>query len=162
MKQFTQQIFTVSLRLLGKGYCRLVREATQIALWSLAENVVCWEHWDNLYTENIEASVALLEELVEKLNDHSLKLLSSPSDTLTLTQTMKSFRLKNKKAISERGYYFNPDYYYYKEADEYCKLISGRLSCRSISLKGTCIIAVILVTAVATLLHLFYLRVFGF
>ncbi|XP_020882027.1 uncharacterized protein LOC9311149 isoform X1 [Arabidopsis lyrata subsp. lyrata] len=142
MKQVTQKIFTLSLKLAKEvtGNPVLAKEATSIAIWSLTENINCWKHWDNVYKENLGVSVALLKKLVDEWNDHSLKLLSPPSDTLTLSQTMKSFMLKNKKAITEASLY--------KEADESCKVISGRLPRGRSSLKGTTITAVVLVATV--------------
>ncbi|XP_010505565.1 PREDICTED: uncharacterized protein LOC104782356 [Camelina sativa] len=93
----------------------VAKEATTIAIWSLTENGDCWDHWNNLYKENLEASVALLRKLVNEWKDHSLKLLSSPSVGLTLSRTMKSFWLKNKKAITEGG----ANSSLHEEADEY-------------------------------------------
>ncbi|XP_020881604.1 uncharacterized protein LOC9312951 isoform X3 [Arabidopsis lyrata subsp. lyrata] len=146
MKQVTQKIFTLSLKLAKEvtGNPVLAKEATSIAIWSLTENINCWKHWENLYKENLEVSVALLKKLVDEWKGHSLKLLSPPSDTLTLSQTIKSFMLKNKKAITEREAKAS----LYKEADESCKVISGRLPRGSISLKGTTITVVVLVATV--------------
>ncbi|KAL0696547.1 hypothetical protein Bca4012_063727 [Brassica carinata] len=70
-------------------------EAIAIAIWSLTENSDCCTHWEILYKENKEASVALLKILVHEWKDYSLKLSLSPRDTLTLSQTIKSFRLKS-------------------------------------------------------------------
>ncbi|CAH2038414.1 unnamed protein product [Thlaspi arvense] len=132
-KQFIRQIFTFSLRLAGKGNPDVAKEAAAISIWSLTENVVvCWKHWDNIYDENIEASAALLEMLVEKWKDYSVKLLSSPSDTLTLSETIKSFRVKNEQAIPERGAYacfykVSDDGSFHKVADKSCKVILRRL-----------------------------------
>jgi len=72
----------------------LAKEATAIAIWSVTQNFDCCKHWDNLYKENLEASVAVLKKLVEEWKEHSVKLSSSPNDALTLNRTMKSFRLK--------------------------------------------------------------------
>ena len=72
----------------------LAKEATAIAIWAMTQNVDCCKHWDSLYKENLEASVALLKRLVEEWKEHSLKLSESPSNTAALNRTMKSFRLK--------------------------------------------------------------------
>ncbi|CAF2095228.1 unnamed protein product [Brassica napus] len=65
---------------------------------------------------------------------------------------MKSFRLKNKKGITERREKAS----LYKEADKLCKVISRKLS------RGSITVAV-LVTAVTTAaLVLLYLSVFVF
>ncbi|KAL0795186.1 hypothetical protein Bca101_066563 [Brassica carinata] len=90
----------------------------------LTQNVDCFKQWDVLYKENLEASVALLNKLVDEWKDHSLILSSSSSDTLTVKHAMNSFRMKNEKAITEGV--ANPSLY--KEADQSCKLISRRLS----------------------------------
>ncbi|KAF8098657.1 hypothetical protein N665_0261s0023 [Sinapis alba] len=147
MKQVTQQIFTFALGLAGEGNPVLVKEATSIAIWAVTQNVDCCKHWDNLYKENLEASVAVLKRLVEEWKEHSLKLSSSPSNAATLNLTMKSFRLKNEEAITEgRG-----NGSLYKEADKSCKVISGRLSHGSGCLKGTAITLVVLAAAAAVL-----------
>ncbi|EOA34920.1 hypothetical protein CARUB_v10020004mg [Capsella rubella] len=147
MKQVTQQIFTFSLKLAGEGNPVLAKEATAIAIWSVTENVDCCKHWDNLYKENLEASVAVLKKLVDEWKEHSRKLSSSPNDTLTLNRTIKSFRLKNEEAITEGG----ANGALYKEADKSCKVISGKLSRGSGCLKGTAIAVVILAAAAAFL-----------
>ncbi|KFK41505.1 hypothetical protein AALP_AA2G138500 [Arabis alpina] len=143
MKQVTQQIFTFALKLAGEGNPDLAKEAASIAIWSVTENVDCCKHWDNLYKENLEASVAVLKKLVEEWKVHSLKLSSSPSDTTILNRTMKSFRLKNEEAITEG----EGNGSLYKEADKSCKVISGRLSRGSGCLKGTAITVVVLAAA---------------
>ncbi|KAJ0241180.1 Uncharacterized protein HA466_0216260 [Hirschfeldia incana] len=147
MKQVTQQIFTVALKLAGEGNPTLAKEATSIAIWALTQNVDCCKHWDNLYQENLEASVTLLKGLVDGWKEHSLNLSSSPSNAAALNRTMKSFRLKNEEAITEgRG-----NGSLYKEADKSCKVISGRLSRGSGCLKGTAITVVVLAAAAALL-----------
>ncbi|EFH56038.1 hypothetical protein ARALYDRAFT_345677 [Arabidopsis lyrata subsp. lyrata] len=99
MKKGARQIFIFSLRLAGGANPVLAKEATSIAIWALTENIVCCNHWDNLYENNLKASVALLKNLVDEWKDHSRKLSSSRSNTLTLNQTMKSFRLKESVNI---------------------------------------------------------------
>ncbi|XP_010418190.1 PREDICTED: uncharacterized protein LOC104703813 isoform X2 [Camelina sativa] len=92
MKQVTEQMFTLSLKLAGEeGNPPLAKEATTIAIWSLTENVDCCKLWERLYYTNKEASGALLKRLVGEWKDHYLKLSSSPSDKLTLSRTMLSF-----------------------------------------------------------------------
>ncbi|XP_056850266.1 uncharacterized protein LOC130494543 [Raphanus sativus] len=122
-----KQMFTFSLRSARKGIVTgnpvLAEEATSIAVWCVMESVDCFEHWDILYRENLEASVALLKELLGQ-RMFFRKLSTSPSDTLTVNQTMESFRRKNKKAIAEGG----SNRSLYKEADKYCTLISWRIS----------------------------------
>ena len=76
------------------GNPALANGATAIAISVLTQNVDCFKQWDVLYKENLEASVALLNELVDEWKDHSLKLSSSSSDTLTVKHAMNSFRMK--------------------------------------------------------------------
>ncbi|KAF2555691.1 hypothetical protein F2Q68_00013858 [Brassica cretica] len=97
-----KHIFTFSSKLAGgQGNPALANEATAIAISVLTQNVDCFKQWDVLYKENLEASVALLNKLVDEWKDHSLKLSSSSSDTLTVKHAMNSFRMKNEKAITE-------------------------------------------------------------
>ncbi|EOA23774.1 hypothetical protein CARUB_v10016986mg, partial [Capsella rubella] len=143
-KQIIRKIFTLSLKLAGEANPVLAKEAITIAIWSLTENVDCWKSWDNLYKENVEASVALLKRLVEEWKDHSLKLLSSPSDTFTLGQTMKSIMLQNKNAIAGGSAFGS----LYQEADKSCEVISWRLSPVRSTLKDTASTAVVVVASV--------------
>ncbi|CAH8300682.1 unnamed protein product [Eruca vesicaria subsp. sativa] len=100
-----EQIFTFSLELAGgKGNPALASEATAIAISVLTQNVDCFKQWDVLYNEHLEASAALLKKLVDEWKDHSLKLSSSFSDTLTVENAMNSFRMKSCKLISRSLY----------------------------------------------------------
>ncbi|CAH8389207.1 unnamed protein product [Eruca vesicaria subsp. sativa] len=143
MQQVTQQIFTSTLKLAGEGNPILAKEATSIAIWLVAEDADCFNLWDSIYEENLVASVALLKKIVDEWKDHSRKLSSSPSDIITLKRTIKSFRVKNEKAITEG----RANASLYIEADKSCKVISGRLSRRSGCLIGTAISAVLLAAA---------------
>ncbi|KAF8093462.1 hypothetical protein N665_0383s0090 [Sinapis alba] len=143
MKQVTQQILTSTLKLAGEGNAILANEATSIAIWLLAEDADCFNLWDSVYEENLEASVALLKKLVDEWKERSLKLSSPPSDILTLKRTIKSFRIKNEKAITEG----RADASLYIDADKSCKVIMGRLSRGSGCLINTAITAVLLATA---------------
>ncbi|XP_019100697.1 PREDICTED: uncharacterized protein LOC104788717 [Camelina sativa] len=145
-----EQIFTFSLKLAGEGVVvtgnpGLAKEAAAIAIRSVTEHVDCFNHWDILYKEHLEASVALLRKLADEWKDHAPKVLSSPGDTLTVNRAMSSFRLKNEKGITEGG----ANCSLYKEADESCKLILGRLSRESGCLKIAPITAVVLGAAFA-------------
>jgi len=52
---------------------------------------------ENLYTDNLKASVAVLKKLIGEWKERSVKL--TPAETLTLNQTMKSLRQKVSKLI---------------------------------------------------------------
>ncbi|XP_013591618.1 PREDICTED: uncharacterized protein LOC106300093 isoform X1 [Brassica oleracea var. oleracea] len=119
-----RNLFTFALTLTGeKGNPSvLTKEATSIAIRSLTENIVCFDHWDKLYVDNPVASVALLKKLVD--DNQFLRLSTSPiDDTLRVNQIMESFRRKNKRAIAEGG----ANCFLYKEADKYCTRVSWRL-----------------------------------
>ncbi|KAF3526101.1 hypothetical protein F2Q69_00051452 [Brassica cretica] len=141
-----KQMFTFSLRSARRGIVTgnpvLAEEATSIAIWCVIETVDCFEHWDVLYRENLEASVALLKRLLGQRRVF-LRLSTSPSDSLTVNQTMESFRRKNKRAIAEGG----ANCSLYREADKYCTLISKSLSRGSGGFKLTPITAVVLAAA---------------
>ncbi|XP_010460098.1 PREDICTED: uncharacterized protein LOC104741034 [Camelina sativa] len=125
MKQVTQQIFTFALKAAGEENVVLAKEATAITIWALTQNVDCCKHWENLYTENLEASVAVLKKLIDEWKERSVKL--TPAETLTLNQTMKSLRQKNEEALAEGGVN-GASQSLYKDADKCCKVISGKLS----------------------------------
>ncbi|CAF2038327.1 hypothetical protein HID58_032517 [Brassica napus] len=135
-----KQIFTSTLNVAGEGNAVLADEATSISIWLLAEDGDCFNLWDSIYEENLEASVALLKKLVGEWNEYSLKLSSSAGDILTLKRTIKSLRKKNVKGITEG----RANASLYIEADKSCKVIWGRLSRGSGCLICTAITAVLL------------------
>ncbi|KAJ0265386.1 hypothetical protein HA466_0016810 [Hirschfeldia incana] len=141
-----KQIFTSTLKLAGEGKAILSNEATSVAIWSLAEDADCFNLWESIYEENLEASVALLKKLVDEWKNHSFKLSLSPGDVITLKRTIKSFRVKNVQAISEG----RANASLYIDADKSCKVLSGRLSRGSCCLIGTAITAVLLAAAAIT------------
>ncbi|KAG7655279.1 Transmembrane protein 214 [Arabidopsis suecica] len=124
MKQVTQQIFTFALKAAGEENPLLAKEAAAITIWALTQNVDCCKHWENLYTDNLKASVAVLKKLIGEWKERSVKL--TPAETLTLNQTMKSLRQKNEEALTEGGNGVSQSLY--KDADKYCKVIAGKLS----------------------------------
>lgn len=96
-----KQMFTFSLRSARRGIVTgnpvLAEEATSIAIWCVIETVDCFEHWDVLYRENLEASVALLKRLLGQRRVF-LRLSTSPSDSLTVNQTMERASGVRKKS----------------------------------------------------------------
>ncbi|WZZ70484.1 hypothetical protein YC2023_081854 [Brassica napus] len=108
----------MSLILADEGNTVLAREATYIAIWSLAKNFFCWARWRYLCREHPDASLVILETLVhdfkrrwyylyEKNLKASVFLLEtllqdgkydfqklSLRAILTISQTMKSFLIK--------------------------------------------------------------------
>ncbi|CAA7019521.1 unnamed protein product [Microthlaspi erraticum] len=150
MIQITPLIFASSLKFAAEeGNAVLAKEATSIAIRCLTKNVDCCNHWDKVYMDNLEASVALLENLVDEWKDHSPKLSSSPRDIRILNLTMKNFVLKNERGLAGGGGGGGgASTFLYEEADKYCKEISRRLSRGIGFLKGCG--AMILVAVVST------------
>jgi hypothetical protein len=147
MKQVTQQIFTSALKAAGEGNPVLAKEAAAIAIWALTQNVDCCKHWENLYNDNLGASVTVLKKLIDEWKQRPVKL--TPADTLTLSRTMKSLRLKNEEGLAEGGNGVNHSLY--KDADKCCKVISGKLSSCGGCIKGIAITAVLAAAGAAVL-----------
>ncbi|KAL7090823.1 hypothetical protein ACP275_12G066300 [Erythranthe tilingii] len=122
MKQVSLQIQTVVVKAAGEGIPALSQEATNIFIWCLSQNSDCYKQWDKIYVDNIEASVAALRKLSEEWKRISLKQSSHQA----LGETLKSFRQKNEKELSEGVDVARQTYI--KDADKYCKAILGRVS----------------------------------
>ncbi|KAL9148783.1 hypothetical protein ABFS82_12G066000 [Erythranthe guttata] len=122
MKQVSLQIQTVVVKAAGEGIPALSQEATNIFIWCLSQNSDCYKQWDKIYVDNIEASVATLRKLSEEWKRISLK----QSSYQALGETLKSFRQKNEKELSEGVDAARQTYF--KDADKYCKAILGRVS----------------------------------
>ncbi|KAG5378999.1 hypothetical protein IGI04_026841 [Brassica rapa subsp. trilocularis] len=147
MKQVTQQIFTFALKAAGEGNAVLAKEAAAVTIWAITQNVDCCKHWENLYNDNLEASVIVLKKLIDQWKERSVKL--TPADTLTLNRTMKSLRLKNEEALE--GGAKGASMSLYKDADKCCKVISGKLSSGSGVIKGLAIVAVLAAAGAAAI-----------
>ncbi|GAA0168657.1 hypothetical protein LIER_23325 [Lithospermum erythrorhizon] len=122
MKQVSQQMMVISLRAASEGIPELSKEASSISIWCFSASPDSFKHWDKLYMDNIEASVAILK----KLNGDWKKLSAKQICTDPLVETLKSFRKKNEKALN--GGVDVAAEAVFKEADKYCKLLLGRLS----------------------------------
>ncbi|KAL9392045.1 hypothetical protein Peur_015965 [Populus x canadensis] len=122
MKQVTQQILNIAVKVTGEGSSELSREASDIFIWCLTQNPNSYKQWDMFYLDNLEASVTVLRRLSDEWKDHSVK----HSSLDPVRETLKSFRQKNGKALAEEEN--AGDCASLKEADKYCKAILGRLS----------------------------------
>ncbi|XP_051145092.1 uncharacterized protein LOC127261012 [Andrographis paniculata] len=145
MKQVSLQIQDVAVKAAREGIPALQEEATNIFIWCLAQNPDCYKQWDEMYMDNIKASVAALRKLSENWDEYSSKLLSLQA----LKDTLKSFRKKNASAIS--GELHNSQHSLFKEADNYCKAMLGRLSSSHGWLKATVLSAVVFAVTAAVL-----------
>ncbi|KAK8611601.1 hypothetical protein V6N13_131648 [Hibiscus sabdariffa] len=140
MKQLAQQILNYAVKAAGEGVPELSKEASDIFIWCLTENLECYKRWDALYLENLEASVAVLRKLANEWKEHSVK----HSTVVPLRETLKRFRQKNKKAEVDANASL-------KEADKYCKLILRRLSQGHGCLRGVLFASIALVAGLAIL-----------
>ncbi|KAK9074547.1 hypothetical protein SSX86_007145 [Deinandra increscens subsp. villosa] len=145
MKQVSQQIMTVCLKACGEGIPELSHEASSIFIWCLTQNPDCCKQWDNFYLDNLEASIIILGKLNEQWKELSLK----PPSLEALTETLKSLKRKNEKAMTEGDKSGNQALY--KEADKHCKVLLGRLSRGSGCLKATVFFVVALGVGAALL-----------
>uniref|UniRef100_A0A7C9CEU4 Transmembrane protein 214-A n=1 Tax=Opuntia streptacantha TaxID=393608 RepID=A0A7C9CEU4_OPUST len=121
MKQVSQQIFGFAVTAAGEGNPELSKEATNIALWCLKQNVDIYKHWDKVYLDNLQASVAILKKLSEEWREQHV----NPSSIELVKQTMKNFQQKNEKALAGDD---SGKQSLLREADKYCKVLMGRLS----------------------------------
>ncbi|XP_073124266.1 uncharacterized protein [Henckelia pumila] len=122
MKQVSYKIQALAVKAAGEGIPELSREATSIFIWCLTQSPDCYQQWDKIYLDYIEASVAILRKLAEDWKEFS----SKQSSLQALGDTLKSFRQKNEKALS--GGVDDARQPFFKDADKYCKSISGKLS----------------------------------
>ncbi|KAK6134179.1 hypothetical protein DH2020_032069 [Rehmannia glutinosa] len=170
MKQVSQQIQIVAVNAAGEGIPALSEEAASIFIWCLTQNPDCYKQWvrrsslfaspcikssfqshnltlglvlDKIYVDNIEASVATLRKLSEEWK----RLSSKQSSLQALGETLKSFRQKNAKALSDGVDVAHQDYF--RDADKYCKAILGRLSSGPGCLKTVAFTIVVLAVGAA-------------
>jgi hypothetical protein len=133
MKPVAQQILSFAIKAASESNTELSKEAAGYFIWCLSQNADCYNQWETLYSENLEASVTILKKLSEDWKEQSTRL--SPLDQLK--ETLKSFRQENEEALESGG-----NQVLVKNADKYCKLLLGRLSRGSGCLKGMAVIVV--------------------
>ncbi|XP_074274962.1 uncharacterized protein LOC141599003 [Silene latifolia] len=120
MKQVAVQIFGFSITAAGEANPEVAKEATNLVLWCLDQNSDIYKHWDKIYLDNLEASVAILKKLSVHIREHQV----NQSSVEVVKQTMKSFQQKNEEALAEGKIAHQT----LKDADKYAKSILGRLS----------------------------------
>lgn len=135
MKQISQQIFEFAILAAGEDKPELAREAIDTVIWCLAQNSDIYKQWDKVYLDNLEASAAVLKKLSEQRREQHI----NQSSLEVVKQTMKSFQLKNEKALAGES---SGQGAVLKDADKYCKVILGRLSRSHGCLKAMVFIAV--------------------
>ncbi|KAL8157585.1 uncharacterized protein LOC141674535 [Apium graveolens] len=138
MKQVSQQIMTISAKAAGEGIPELSREATNIFIWCLTQHPDCYKQWDNIYMDNLDVSVAALRKLTEDWRQLSVKQSSLEG----LGDTLKSFRQKNEKALTDG--LEHAEQILIKNADKYCKWLLGRVSRGHGCMKGFAFVVIAL------------------
>ncbi|KAI3818247.1 hypothetical protein L1987_12050 [Smallanthus sonchifolius] len=138
MKQVSQQIMTISLKACGEGIPELSHEASSICVWCLTQNPDCCKQWDNSYSDNLEASIIILR----RLNEQWKELSQNPPSLEALTETLKSLKRKNEKAMTEGDK--SGDQALYNEAGKHCKVLLRRSSGGRGCLKATVFLVVAL------------------
>ncbi|GAB4828651.1 hypothetical protein Ancab_018316 [Ancistrocladus abbreviatus] len=138
MKPVLQQILSFAIKAAGEGIPDLKKEAIDVFIWCLNQHADCYKQWDNLYLDNIEASVAVLENLSNEWKEQSAKLSTLESLRMTLTV----FRKKNEEALASEEY--GDHHSSFKEADRHCKAILKRLSRGNGCLKSSMVVSVII------------------
>ncbi|KAK1419866.1 hypothetical protein QVD17_29266 [Tagetes erecta] len=123
MKQVSQQILTVSLKASGEGIPELSKEASSIFVWCLTQNPDCYKQWEKVYSANLEASVVILRRLSDQWKEVTVKQSSLDA----LSETIRHFKSMNEKALTD-GELSSVEQSLYKEADNHCKGLLGRLS----------------------------------
>ncbi|CAK9156026.1 unnamed protein product [Ilex paraguariensis] len=121
MRLVTQQIMPFSVKAAGEGIPDLSREASDLFIWCLAQNPDCYKQWDDIYLDNIEASINILKKLSDEWKVHSVKHANHDS----LKVTLKSFKEKNEKAMGSEN--DTARLASLKDAQKYCKIILGRV-----------------------------------
>ncbi|XP_059623136.1 uncharacterized protein LOC132266301 [Cornus florida] len=145
MKQITQQTVQFAIKAAGEGVPDLSREASDVFIWCLSQNPECYKQWDNLYLDNLKASVVVLRKLSDEWKEQSAK----HSTLEPLRATLKNFRQKNEKelAIVEDAAHQAT----LKNSEKYCKLILGQLSRGHGCMKSMVFISVALAVGAAVM-----------
>ncbi|KAK7319143.1 hypothetical protein RJT34_03861 [Clitoria ternatea] len=144
MKQVSQQIFSFAIKAAGENNPDLSEEAAGIFIWCLSQSTECYKLWEKVYQDNIEASVSVLKKLSDDWKEQSTKL--SPHEPLR--DALKNFRQKNEKILATDA--DAARHALSKDADKYCKIISGRVSRRHGCM--TCLTFTVLAVAVGAVL----------
>ncbi|KAK8512721.1 hypothetical protein V6N13_090522 [Hibiscus sabdariffa] len=136
MKQMSLHMFNSVVKAAGEGSPELSKEAAGVVIWCLNQNPECYKQWEKVYSDNLESSVSVLRRLSDEWKEHSVKLTTLD----TLKGTVKCFRNKNEKAMaSESDAAMQARY---RDADKYCKHISGKLSRGRACLKALALLVV--------------------
>uniref|UniRef100_A0A803R511 Uncharacterized protein n=1 Tax=Cannabis sativa TaxID=3483 RepID=A0A803R511_CANSA len=98
-----------------------------------------------MYLENLESSVVVLRKLTGEWKAHSVKHLTLDP----LRETLKSFRQKNLKELTNKG--DSAHHALLKEAEKYSKTLLGRLTRGHGCLKSMVFVSIALVAGAAVM-----------
>lgn len=122
MKQLTQRILPFAIKAVAEGVPYLSKEATELSIWCFTQNPDCYKLWDNIYLDNVEASLIIIKKLSTEFKAHSAK--GPGLDPLKVT--LHSIKLKSEKALASVDNAARQASL--KEVQKYCKILLGRLS----------------------------------
>ncbi|KAF7129927.1 hypothetical protein RHSIM_Rhsim10G0176900 [Rhododendron simsii] len=125
------------------GVTDLSREASTVIIWCLTQNPDCYKQWDDLYLDNLEASVIVLRKLVAEWQEQSVKHFTLEPLKVTLT----SFKHKNEKALATEE--DATRLASFKDAQKHCNVLMGRLSRNHGCMKGMVLMSVALAVGAA-------------
>ncbi|CAL4964981.1 unnamed protein product [Urochloa decumbens] len=137
VKQASQQLLPLCAKAVQEN---LTREAVEVFIWCLTQNTESFKQWERIYSENIEASVAVLSKIAIDWKDVSPKL-----NVEALKATVKNLKAKNEAALetaTDAGKQAS-----IKEADKHCKVILGRLMRGATCLKSSLVVIALAVAA---------------
>ncbi|XP_057970475.1 uncharacterized protein LOC131159515 [Malania oleifera] len=129
MKLLSLQIFPFAIKAAGEGLTDLSKEAGDICIWCLTQNPSCYKQWDNIYLDNLEASVVILRKLSDGWKGYSRHHALD-----VVRETLKSFRQKNEKALATVEDTSRQKSL--KDVDRSCKAILAQLSRGNTCLKS--------------------------
>ncbi|KAG9129150.1 hypothetical protein Leryth_006415 [Lithospermum erythrorhizon] len=151
MKQLTQQILPVAMKAAGGGVPDLSREGSELVIWCVMKNPECYKQWDDIYRDNLEASVVILKKLSDEIKVHP----STQSSLDPLKATLKSFRSQNEEVLTLGSNDTRQSTI--KEADKYCKMLLGRVSRGHSCVRGFLLVTVAVATSAVYLPRTFSL-----
>ncbi|KAF0918420.1 hypothetical protein E2562_023568 [Oryza meyeriana var. granulata] len=140
VKQAVHHLLPLCVKAMQENNADLTREAADVFIWCLTQNVESYKQWEKLHPENIEASVAVLSNIAAHWSELSPKFSAE-----TLKATLKNLRAKNEVALeaaTDSGKQAS-----IKAADKYCKEILGKLSRGATCLKGSLLAIALAVAA---------------
>lgn len=143
MKQLTQRILPFAIKAVGEGVPDLSKEATELSIWCLTQNPDCYKLWDNVYLDNVEASLIIIKKLSTEFKVHSAKVPGLDQ----LKATLNSLRLKSEQALASVDNAAHQASL--KEVQKHCKILLGRLSHGSGCMKAFLVIGLTMAVGAA-------------